>query len=1449
MNLHEIANISSRKLAKILTALFALLLLVGSAQVTSSAAQSGFTTLPTSTGDYYPYPDYALSSLNTGSKITLGLLNSLTSGSSSVAAYERVIQQTLLPLNIRQVLLDISWQNYSIGQIPFEQWVSNWLTACNLLGVNNIFYVGQLTNSGVGSPWIDSLISTDRGTQTYNQNGQPLNYVSVDNPDVATALEKDLAVLNTYYGSDQSWVGIGTGYPSNDPYYSTNSSMPVMGYSNSTLQNFVNSIYFQRDVNGSGYLPNGQRDSLWTEFRSVPRSTVLSAGNWMTSTPYEVYGAGATQHYMSMRFALQANESSIVIQWYGNKVGDPGPLTLTVQNDVNGAPALNSVVANSTMSSAGVSSVTGWQSGVSLKGNFSAGFYWVLISSAQSDSNNYYNIYMRDYPIQGITTNYVLPIGSGQIAGSTILWLKSENGSNLEIYPYQNSYIPNGVQQFASSSTFSFNTVYLFLSDRIYNPTNATLNVLDLTTNKLVASGILSQQLVHGLQNWVPVALDQVVTTIPGNNYQLSISEPNSGYSWQTVLRGVTADPPVAGFQGQSQSWLFRLAMLDYSQGYQDFTAITTTGVDSVTVGHPDAMQFTVPLSSGSNTLSNISVLMEGGSGYYQNNVDLTVSIYANDPANAHPAGLPLKSVSVGGQFIPRSGWLNVGGFNLPLTLGGSYWAVFSTDSSHVAFPFARLVSPYNLNFLVSRDGGNSWVPPAEGPTELSFVANFSSGEAVGNFIDSIPTLSVAPNRLFAEPFIAKNSSEVIGVFLGPLGGSSSPNDFEMVSINPDNGRGFPSSNELGYGGIYSDNITLNYGLQFVQFSSAAHLKAGEKYWIVVHPINGSFTLRPLEYSSPPNSIPTNFTALLSSDGGYSWNKMSNDTTELSYLIASSPTALPSFSTAELFNDLSAHHNFSTTAGELRGWNAYIQSSELRMFSGVASWYQATTGRSFSFFTSAEPNLVNQLQLSDVAPLIASGSEASCTSLSTNLLANLDRQVSQFNEIASASVMQGCPNLLAMAKEMSDMRYLGTSYQPSSAATILVVGDGSTSNLTKYLSNAYRTDYVSLDNASSLSNYGNLSSFQAIVWSSTNASDTYKSVVTSYVDGGGTLIVVQQPPKWMSSLVGVDWSSLSTPGSQGQLTKGSQNELAGFVYHTQYSTDLKNYRVSNDTVIGQEGALSLGASQHGNGSVEFVYLGPTTAPTQMSEILVVLSNMISGSIAPHQSSPFWYGNSTSTGENIFYKIVGNGKSPLLVWVFNPSSNQEQISINLNGTFYGIGPKWALLSPSGFQLTGGTGSEIAISSQIAPYGWSAFYVVTEAPSLDVAYSTAELVRQLVYNGQGLYTLSASLNQSTIVFLSSSESPTNVSLDDLANITQAASMPNLLNSTQGWLYDANNHILVIKFISNGNDTLRVVLPRSAVAPSSSYVTVLAELSLVALVCAELILFSFLWFKRRR
>ncbi len=189
---------------------------------TSPARRSPFVSIAqaqTNTANSSQYADHGFATLAAGDRVTLSSLEALTGGNISVSAFEKVIQKTFLPLNVREVLLDIGWENFTAGSPPYQTWVNNWFTASDVMGLSNVLYVGQLTTEGFGSPWVDSLISIDPTVATYYSNGTRAAFVSLDNPEVARYLESDLGMLYSYYGTHPSWVGLGTGSSQSNPYY------------------------------------------------------------------------------------------------------------------------------------------------------------------------------------------------------------------------------------------------------------------------------------------------------------------------------------------------------------------------------------------------------------------------------------------------------------------------------------------------------------------------------------------------------------------------------------------------------------------------------------------------------------------------------------------------------------------------------------------------------------------------------------------------------------------------------------------------------------------------------------------------------------------------------------------------------------------------------------------------------------------------------------------------------------------------------------------------------------------------------------------------------------------------------------------------------------------------------------------------------------------------------
>jgi hypothetical protein len=990
------------------------------------------------------YPDYALSLQDTGDRITLSLLNSLTNYQLTVGNFDQVIHQDLLQYNVRQVLLDVGWQNYTAGQVPEESWVSAWLTACDSLGIQNVLYLGPLTEDGVGSTWVKSVISMDPSTRTAFANGTLAEYVSPDNPDVAKFIEADLQTMYGYYASHPSWVGIGTGYPQNSPYYSEGTTVPILGYSNSSVQLFANSAYFSGNTTSIGPGDNGTANLLALSFLTAEPSISVDSGVWMTSSGEQIYGSNSTNHEIEMRFFVPANESELMIGWYGTRSGNPGPLNGTIYPDDNGTISLKAPLGTSLQDPSQVSNITGWQTPLVFHGNFTEGYHWIVFSSPTTNGSDAYTIYMRDYDIGGADSIYLLPVGQGSLIGSTILWIKDTSGQNLTIYPYEEETIPSTLQTFTASKSFSFNTVFLFLSDRDYDPVNGTITVTDVTENDtVVATGILSQQLIHGIQNWTPISLGQNVTTTPGHEYSMSITDTDGGYSWAVVMRGVTADPAIAGFQGQSSYWLFQLGYMKWGPSETNYGVITSNGKDAVTLNELDALRF-VP--SSDETLNSIQVLMKNleNSAPLYTAGNITVGIWSSDVNGTQPLS-PIKSITVPGTAVPTNSWLNVSGFAQAVTGGHYYWLVLSSKSNST-FSLARLTSSYDSLVLASTDGGRSWGVPAEGPTDLSYGL-FLSGQTIGNFVQNIPEVEMNQTSQLAQPFTATASVQAKGVYLGVLSKQSTfgPNSGLVVSIHPGNGTDGPSQLVLASGSISGDNITF-YSNGYVAFSSVARLQAGQTYWIVVQARSGIYYVNPVVYEVAPPGITKNQSALLSTDNGFSWQKVSNDTTILTYKIASPEVPSPTYSTSQLSGVLSKYYDLPLVQLPLLGWNAYVRSSETSTLSSIDAWLDGATGRQWTLSTSAYPIVTQQLKINNIDLLPLSDNITSCSLLQREFLDYMPLYGTQFMEGGSLPLLSTCSStsLQSLEQELNRMYYLPAA---SNSTTSMVKVEANSSSL------------------------------------------------------------------------------------------------------------------------------------------------------------------------------------------------------------------------------------------------------------------------------------------------------------------------------------------------------------------------------------------------------------------
>ncbi len=1411
---------------KVVATLLLLFLLVP-IQVTSNASQSSRALSQSSAATY---SSYALSALNPTDRITLGLLKSSTGNSITVASYESYIENNLAPYDIRKVLLNIGWGNYSVGTMPDEDWVSNWLTACDVMGIQNVLYVGQLTTSGVGSPWIKSVIAMDPTTQTYSSNGSAVAFVSYNNPDVALFLEKDLSIIYSYYGSHPSWIGIGTGSSGNDPYYQSGQLFPGLGYSNLSISNFVNSGFYSSDVNGTGFLPSGQMDPLWTSYRNVQPSILLSSGTgFLTSSPANVYGNGSLSNYVEMRFNLPVNVSSLGVSWYGSAVGSPGPMVVTLYADVNGSLDSSSQLAIYEVPASSYTNETGWQTGPSVPINMTSGYYWVTFSSPSSNSGNYYQVYVKNSLIDNATAyaqeTYV---GPGFQHVSTILWLKDQFGRSVSLYPYQQLVVqPPPIQSIVATSSYAFNTIFLYLSDRIYNPTNGTLTITDMSeNNKTLATGIFSQQLLHGTETWVPINLNATITTIPGHVYLMSVSEPNGGYSWRVVLRGMSTDPSSAGFQGQGSSWLFQVANLNWVQGNLDFMDMTTNGADAVTSGHLDAVRI---MPSSNETMTAVSILMASNtqSGNYTSG-ELSISVWNSTATGLTPSSPLSLSVTIPAKEVPANGWLNVTGFNQSVIGGRYYWVAFSADSNE-SFSMARFTGVYAFDVQVSLNGGTKWQEPREGPTEFGFVVSLSN-QKIGNFVSERPEVQIDPTGYFAEPFYASQTTQVSGVFLGPVGGCIS-----SVSINPDTKSSHPSLSPIASGVFNAP--------EFVQFSSVAKLQAGQKYWLVIHPISGTCKVFPLVYLPNAPNIPSYVLSILSQNGGLTWDKISNSSSSLVYELASPGVQLPEFDTAELAGYLSAYHSPSVSEGIIHGWTGYIAASRLSLFGQITNWLNNETGKEFLFYGSGQPNVLNELPVKSEILLPVSLSSNTCSGLASELNAEMPIADVQYYNVADSSLLAACSGttLGPVLQQLGYMLGTGESYGQSSPTKVLVVGDAMADNLTRYLSIAFNTTYSQLSLDPTLKGEGNLSKYTAIVWTSSKSPfATLESQVARYVKEGGSFILAQfggNKSSFNSMLA-------SLPNSNTSLPLPGPAYLTSLVAHTSYEN--LSVESSSTETRGDSPVVSIITHSYGKGRFYLDWFS-ITEPSQASDPTVLLSNTIARSDALPE--PFWYAaGSTPPNAAVEFNVRETGSGPILVWLANTGDRNVTFSLHLNGSYYGIASNWKALNMNDMDVSTGSGSDVVLGGNLAAESWLPIFIVGYSSAALIDYSSVQVSGQFVYPHQSLYELSPVKGQEALILVSSNTTATQVLVDDSPTLPNLHSADAFSSALNGWAYYNSSSTLMIKFATDGTSKLRVLTYTGpSQAPAVPVRTLFAVV--VALVCVEAVVLVSVYVRRTR
>ena len=198
----------------------------------------------------------------------------------------------------------------------------------------------------------------------------------------------------------------------------------------------------------------------------------------------------------------------------------------------------------------------------------------------------------------------------------------------------------------------------------------------------------------------------------------------------------------------------------------------------------------------------------------------------------------------------------------------------------------------------------------------------------------------------------------------------------------------------------------------------------------------------------------------------------------------------------------------------------------------------------------------------------------------------------------------------------------------------------------------------------------------------------------------------------------------------------------------------------------------------------------------------------------------------------------------MVWASNAGGAPADFSLSLNATQLGLRNQWVILGLNDSTITTGSGGgqPPSIQKQIPANSWYPLIIGAYNGSFVASYSDATIQRQLQYPNQGLYSTGASGNQSVVLVISSASPVGSVSLNSNANLTSVPAS-SFYSSHEGWYYDNNSHILLVKFQSSGDDTLRVLSASPAAVRAPSAPTTIIGAALAVLLVVDVAVFLYL------
>jgi hypothetical protein len=551
-----------------------------------------------------------------------------------------------------------------------------------------------------------------------------------------------------------------------------------------------------------------------------PQYELISGVSYASASPNPVSVSG--NNMAIQRFMVNQNLTGFKVAWRGYVVATSGSnLTVTLYPDNgNQSPNFSSPIEAQTVSASSVSTTDGWQPFITFASSLQAGTLYWLVFSTDSNGNYVVDINWVPQDMSGIAapsnSKSQPPYDNNQ---GTVLWIQNTSGNDVVIYPAL--FFPGTnllKQSFVAPSSFTFDTVWLLMSDRAYDPLPVVLNVsVGLTNVASVQFSTLANSFRGmGTDSWLPIYLGKQVSVTQGQTVSMSVSTLSSTSVYWTTFE-LQTDPVKAGFQGQSMYYTFALT-LSGPPVEQYFSTQNIHQSDEVNATQFLAAQF-VPATAGN--LESVDVRIWSGTGTLQ------ATLYSD---NNNQPGTAITGAST---QVNGAGWVTVT-FTTPVALsqGTKYWMVFSAPSGTILL--TRCVNPWVFYVLEYFPSQNRWGVPAQGPTDLAIRIVTSTAE-YRLMIDQINGLYVSPTKAVAQSFTAHANETATGAVVELFTGMNSSGGGiytkARVSLYSDNG-GQPGT-ELAYGFVAESFVNID-SLFYAAFNTAVSLTQGTRYWLVV---------------------------------------------------------------------------------------------------------------------------------------------------------------------------------------------------------------------------------------------------------------------------------------------------------------------------------------------------------------------------------------------------------------------------------------------------------------------------------------------------------------------------------------------------------------------------------------------------------------------------------------